>query len=210
MSGGHLVKSAVDKIPTNIYRGDRDPNGFRKLRETIGKGEVFTNLIDSGIGREIFEIPLRESIRKHVEHEWNRTHFLSFSSDKQIGFKYGTSSEGYYEDNDDWDFVIFTFDKNRLIQDSVSEREPGIFYCEYNPCMLINKPKFKILLIDVLVNLRFHKQNGHSNLDGAIEKAETDKEWLILPITVMRDCSTEFTGKLDQNCFSLIQKFKEY
>jgi hypothetical protein len=209
MSGGQLVKSAFDKIPTEIYRGDRDPNGFRKLRQTIGKGEVFTNLIDSGIGREIFEIPLRESIKKHIEGEWNRTHFLSFSSKLKIAFKYGTSREDYYEDNDDWDFVIFTLNKNRLIRDSVSEREPGIFYCEYEPCMLINKPKFKILLIDVLVNLRFHKQKGQPNLDSPIQKAKIDKEWLILPITMMRDSSTEFTGKLDQNCFSLIQKFKE-
>lgn len=80
------------RILLELYGGDADKFGVRKLKDTIHFSQLQTNLINGGHGRDITEYPLQELIKKHVGVGWQQTHFLSFSTNIDNAFKYGSGN----------------------------------------------------------------------------------------------------------------------
>ena len=76
-------------LPKYLYRGDKDPHNHRQLRATINSGLLLTNLCNGGNGREIFSKPFGQLINKHIGIGWDKTHFLSFSTDESTAINYG-------------------------------------------------------------------------------------------------------------------------
>src|SRR4051812_3168526 len=105
-------------IPRFLFRGDSDPQNVRQLKLTFNSGLLLTNLINGGNGREILRHSMGELANKHITTKWEKTHFLSFSSNEQTAFYYGSHNKAFevvHDDKEIWDFVILTFDTNLLI-----------------------------------------------------------------------------------------------
>lgn len=196
-----------------LYRGDGDYRGDRDLKRLFQQGLVATNLVNGGFGREIFETPLRDSIKKHVNYKWTKTHFLSFSEDVDRAFTFGIGQtnpgmkyENYYEEDNLWDFLVITLDCKTLL--SVTEIADGVFSAHFEPSFLQFKPKYNLVLIDVVKALR-SKSPSNDEDRSALANAEKDKEWLILP-ALAKDFgnSIEFRGLLDCVVFSGINRYK--
>ena len=105
-----------------------------------------------GIGREIFEMPLIDCIKNHVNTQWEKTHFLSFTEDINRAIFFGRGKENFnkeyvecYEDDDSWDFALFNLAADSLLD--VVEVENGIFSAQFVPSLNEFKPKYKIVLI---------------------------------------------------------------
>ncbi len=194
----------MNQIPKKLYRGDADPNNKRKLKETFKSSLLLTNLCNGGKGREIFSHSLVQLINKHIAIGWNNTHFLSFSTNEQIAFKYGSNGKEFnetYNDQDFWDFTILTFDTDYLILESIKQIEVGIYKAEFTPSCKEFLPVYKIFLIDTVSHLKSIYDNSNINLSTAIKKAEIDNEWLILPANPFGN-NGEFTAKFDTACIT--------
>ncbi len=186
-------------LPQFLYRGDCDKDNTRQLRTTINHGLLMTNLSRGGNG-QVFQKSLVELINRHVSIGWEKTHFLSFTSDKNIAFYYGGSGYMYYQtySDDNWDFALLTLATSKFLPDSIAQIETGVYRTSYYPVCREFLPLYTIVLIDIVSFLKEIKQTNN-NLSEAIYNAERDKEWLIYPATSMRD-SNEFTSKLDMGC----------
>lgn len=194
----------MTKLPKYLYRGDADPLKKRKLKETFKSGLLLTNLCNGGNGREIFSNTLENLINKHIAVGWDKTHFLSFSTNEQTALTYGGNNREHFEVYDDyesWDFIILTFDTSLLIPDSIQQITDGIYKAEFFPTCKEFLPRFKVVLIDTLSHLI--SISGKSNVDfsSAIEKAKADSEWLILPASPFEN-NGELTAKFDTACIS--------
>lgn len=55
----------ADIFIPDLYRGDSDPNGFRRLKDSIHYGQLQTNLLNNGEYKEIYT-GWNELIEKHV------------------------------------------------------------------------------------------------------------------------------------------------
>lgn len=159
-----------------------------------------TNLSHGGNGQKIFREPLIELVNKHVSTGWGKTHFLSFTTEKEIAFFYAAGESFYHRthSDDNWNFAIFTLDTSRFIPDSIEQVDTGIYKAKYYPACREFLPFYTIVLIDVSTCLK-NVRNTANNTTEAISNAERDKEWLIFPATAMRN-SHEFTSKLDTGC----------
>lgn len=191
-------------IPQHLFRGDSDPKLSRKVKELINSELLLTNLCNGGYGREIFSSPMGTLVTKHVGLSWDKSHFLSFSSDEQTALKYGCGSKSYqevYDYKEQWNFAVFTLDTTRLIKNSIKEVETGVYSAQFIPTNKEFMPLYSLLLIDVvacLINLKYKSGKG---LDLAIANAKRDKEWLLLP-TASFGHTGEFSAKFDTNCIS--------
>lgn len=196
------------KLPRVLYRGDSDAHKVRDLKATINGGVLKTNLCSGGSGKEIFNRPLHDSVVKHIKDEWTKTHFLSFSESEERAFYYGCNDKNYIPTDytEQWDFAVMTLDTNKLIARNVLEK--GIFSAEFIPTSKIFWPKFRVILIDTLSHLK-SISSSNNDLHIAIAKAETDKEWLILPASPFANTG-EFSGLLDVNCLSERRVFSLY
>ncbi|HBS85674.1 MAG TPA: hypothetical protein DEA97_03905 [Bacteroidales bacterium] len=168
-----------------------------------------TNLCSGGNGREIFSKILGKLINRHIGDGWEKTHFLSFSESEETAFFYA-SKNGLYEElydfQENWDFAVFTMETTVLISESIQIVAPGIYKAKYFPACKEFLPTYNIILIDAF----FHLNNlggANSNYKKAIEKANKDKEWLILPASPF-GYNSELTAKLDTNCISKKRIFK--
>ena len=85
--------SSDRRLPSLLFRGDSDPNNERHLREYWNSGWLQTNLGSEGRGSELFQAPLVSLIEKHVNGDWPKTHFLSFTSSRTRAAA-GTSAGG--------------------------------------------------------------------------------------------------------------------
>lgn len=83
---------------------------------------------NGGNGKEIFNRKFKNLIKQHIT-GWNKTHFLSFSSDKKRALYYGNWENKEYvdiwDDYDNWDFVILKFDTTQLL--NIEKLETGIY-----------------------------------------------------------------------------------
>jgi hypothetical protein len=193
-------------LPEYLFRGDQDRYNVRKLKSTLGNGLMMTNLCNGGSGRDIFNQPLKQSVNRHVSIGWGKTHFLSFSEDKNIAMYYACNDkecEETYEIKDDWDFALMTFETSRLT--NMKQVDKGIYQAEFAPTCYEFLPSFKIFLIDIVTHLKA-LINLDIDLTAAILNAERDREWLILPAFPFGN--GEFSSKLDTNCISETQVFK--
>lgn len=188
-------------IPKYLYRGDSDLSNKRKLRELFRSDLLLTNLSSGGNGREIFDLPITQSISRHVGIGWDKTHFLSFSSDENIAIQYGSNNKPYYDIFDEteyWDFAVFTLDSELLVPNNIIQLETGVYSAQYTPANNEFLPFYSIIIIDVVAHLKSINSNSIKN---ALYKAERDKEWLILP-TARFGTTGEFTSKFDMACIS--------
>ena len=201
-------------FPQYLYRGDRDGAGSRRLRPTLHFGQLQTNLINGGIGREITEIPLTELINRHVGFGWDKTHFLSFSACERTAFRFGMRCDVAHLDDEidrcipsegdhDWEFVIIVIDTKRI---RLRRLENGVYEGLYRPHLakFAALDNYRIILIDVVRVLE-----GTSAYLDSLENAKRDEEWLILPATpVPFDNAVEYSAILDGNCISEVKRYK--
>lgn len=188
-------------LPKLLFRGDNDKCNKRQLKSTLNSGVLLTNLCNGGNGREIFSNSLGQLVYKHIGTEWDKTHFLSFSCDEQRAFYYGGKfklHEEVYDIAEPWDFAVLTFDTATLIADSIKEIDTGIYSAIFNPTCKEFLPIYNVILIDAYSHLT-KINSANSNLTTAIENADRDKEWLILPANPFGN-NGELTSKLDTNC----------
>jgi hypothetical protein len=197
-------------IPEYLYRGDSDPLNRRLLRATINHYQVQTNLINGGVGRVISETPLLDLINQHVNYKWEKTHFLSFSSNEQIAFKYGLNKESteftnlddycseHYSEEDDWNFAIVTLSTSKMNPKRLGK---GVFECFYTPSLVkFQNADCKLILIDVLEAL--------FDTASSIENAKRDSEWLVLPANIFYDKGqVEYSAILDIGHIGEIVKY---
>ncbi|EKD32680.1 MAG: hypothetical protein ACD_77C00002G0003 [uncultured bacterium] len=191
-------------IPRYLFRGDSDQENERQLKSTFNSGLLLTNLINGGSGREIFSSSLGQLVNKHIATVWDRTHFLSFTSDERTAFFYGSNDKAFedvYDDKEIWDFSVLTFDTLQLIQESVNEIETGIYSAQFHPTYKEFMPTYKVILIDALSHLKSIAAKTNTELTTIIAKADKDKEWLILPANPF-GYNGEFTAKLDTHCIT--------
>lgn len=201
-------------IPDTLYRGDGDYRNERELKTMLTQDLVKTNLVNGGIGREIFEMPLVEHIQNHVNDNWKKTHFLSFSEDfdRAIAFGKGRKNENngfdtWYDDEErySWDFVILTLKPNTLL--GLREVGVGIYTAHFIPGTKRFLPTYNLILIDVVKSLLSHNQSTVKH-QVALSNARRDKEWLIFPAYVQDfGPAVEFSGLLDCNVFSEISRY---
>jgi hypothetical protein len=205
--------NAENEVPFELYRGDADKYGTRKLKDTIHFFQLQTNLINSGQGRKIHEEPLQELIKKHVGIGWQQTHFLSFSSICSTAFGYGcgnmdmkvTDQEDYYsesfEDTREYDFALITFHTDKV---KWREIEPGVYEGLFAPSLKMFSritDNYRAILIDVVTVLT----RANSDEDTmALANATRDKEWLLLPAThiLLNSDQVEYSAIFDAACIS--------
>lgn len=163
-----------------------------------------TNLISGGNGREIFSNTIGQLLNKHIATGWDKTHFLSFSTDEQRAFYYGSDGKPFddvLDESENWDFTVLTFDTSLLIQDSIKEIETGIYSAQFIPTCNEFLPTYKVILIDALSHLKSIASKSSIDLTTAIANADNDKEWLILPVSPFNN-QGELTAKLDAHCIT--------
>lgn len=211
---------SIKNIPLKLYRGDADRSGIRKLKETIHFGQLQTNLINGGEGRAIMEKPLQELIHKHVGIGWDKTHFLSFSSNKPIALGYAAGIIGdnnlynqfeyadHYENDSDYDFVLLTLHTNKVVWNEI---EHGVFEGFYEPGLLKFSrlgQRYRVILINVEQVLR---ESGNNSYQDSLANAMRDEEWLLLPATLvmLNSDRMEYSAILDCACISY-EKIKRH
>jgi hypothetical protein len=191
-------------LPRLLFRGDSDKLNKRLLKSTF-KSELFmTNLISGGIGREIFSNTIGQLLNRHIATGWDKTHFLSFSTDEQRAFYYGSDGKPFddvYYETENWDFAVLTFDTTLLIQDSIKEVDAGIYSAKFIPTCKEFLPTFKVILIDAVSHLKSIASKSNIDMKTAIANADNDKEWLILPVSPFNH-QGELTAKLDAHCIT--------
>jgi len=194
----------MTQLPKYLYRGDADPHNKRKLKETFKSGLLLTNLCNGGNGREIFRNTLENLVNKHITVSWDKTHFLSFSTNEQTAFSYGANGREHFEVYDDfeiWDFTILTFDTSLLISDSIQQISDGIFKADFFPTCNEFSPTYKVVIIDTLSHLISISNKNTIDYSTAINNAKKDNEWLILPASPF-GYNGEFTAKFDTACIT--------
>lgn len=185
-------------IHRKLYRGDSDKNGDRNLKHSLRERMLFTNLISSGNGQEIFTNSLIELVKRHINPGWCKTHFLSFSEceNKALEFgSFGLVGEHYPCDDFEasWHFAMLTLDTTNLHVCTL--KESGVYECSYDPSVIEFKNGCRIALIDTVEYL---KANSQLDTASQLTNAERDKEWLLLPINaiLLNNNMVEFTAKL--------------
>ena len=173
----------ADIFIPDLYRGDSDPNGFRRLKDSIHYGQLQTNLLNNGEYKEIYT-GWDELIEKHVNKGWSNTHFLSFSESRNTAKRFALhltendSLPEIYEcyDNHNWDFTIICMNSNRVVFERYDERE-GIFIGRYKPALkeFEKHEYFEFILINVVEYITKNRFNI------SIANSIRDTEWLILP-----------------------------
>lgn len=191
-----------------------------------------TNLASGGVGREIFSTPLVDSIRRHVDIGWEKTHFLSFSETYSTAERFAGATDKrrlVMTEQSDWDAAIIVIDTKCFKVDEVCDS--GLYRCHYelipkNHCkhdlsdLLAhqiprqiasiyrhNRP-VPILLIDLVSYLNGQKAKGVCRIEESLSKASNDSEWLILPVESVPKIPDEYTAALDISCVSKFECFK--
>jgi hypothetical protein len=194
----------MQSLPTLLFRGDSDQYNKRLLKSTFKSDLFMTNLISGGNGREIFSNTIGQLLNRHIATGWDKTHFLSFTTDKQRALYYGSDGkpfEDVFDESKNWDFAVLTFDTTLLIQDRIKEVEAGIYSAQFIPSCNEFLPTYKVILIDAVSHLKSIASKSNIDLKTAIANADNDKEWLILPASPFNHHG-ELTAKLDAHCIT--------
>jgi len=219
------------RIPPFLYRGDSDLQKVRKLRQWRS-GYLLTNLANGGSGREIFSVQLVDSIRRHVDIGWEKTHFLSFTETYSTAEYFAGATEKRIlsiTEQNDWDTAVITVDTNCLEVDEIYDS--GLYRCHYelspnnhcthdlNDFLAYQLPRqiasvyrhnrpVPILLIDLASYLTGQKARGGLDVEESLVKASRDTEWLMLPVDSVQEIPDEYTAALDISCVSKFECFK--
>lgn len=203
------------KIPKYLFRGDRDDNNIRFLRDTVSHYQLQSNLINGGNGREITEGPIINFIDKHVNYGWETTHFLSFTENRTIAECYGAKCniDAYdfelfkYSEIEfttkNWDFVIITIDTDKIV---IKEIGTGIYEGSFIPSLAMFKNEYKLILINVFEFLKLSE-----GYEVSKKNSKRDEEWLVFPATCIKlnNNQIEFSAILDGACISQIEAYKK-
>lgn len=204
-------------IPPFLYRGDRS---FRdvaekweedsKLREIyrtkptnndiekqdrffFTENKLYSKLLSGGDPYEIHQSVI-DLIKRHVEGKWDKTHFISTTSNIDVAkrFMLEYSHEqidiakidfenlDYYCDRKYWEYVLVTIDLRYVEFERV---ESGIYLGTYN--------NIECLLIHVV-------ESGIDKYSKTYLNATRDSEWLILPCEKLGDETLSAALKLPQ------------
>jgi len=210
----------IIKIPEILYRGDDDRFKIRNLKTTLHFSQLQTNLLNGGQGHAIFNTPLLKLVADHVDPGWATTHFLSFSEEKKVAYRFALHCEydevdtliedynEYYQSGPDWDFAIIGIDTRRITWKLLAA---GIYEGTYQPQLLEFKMFpgiYKVILINVQEAIKHLP--SLTNFIAVNANATKDKEWLLLPATemIMNTGKIEYSGVVDGNCISEITRYK--
>lgn len=206
----------MNSLNKTLYRGDGDHYNQRELKTILKQSLVRTNMAGGGIGREIFEQPLIACIQDHVNGNWKKTHFLSFSEDINRAISFGKGKDNQDRDHeiffdpddvnsDKWDFLILTLTGQKL--EDFQKLKQGVYSCCFIPGTKAYLPRYPIILMDVVQILSGHPPRTEME-KKALENAKRDKEWLLLP-ALAHDFggSVEYRGYLDCRVFTEIETF---
>jgi hypothetical protein len=209
----------INNIPNQLYRGDADHYKVRNLKYTIGQRQLQTNLLNGGMGHVIFDTPITDLIRTHVDPGWSKTHFLSFSENRTTALAFGIGCkisnvpallegyEEYYENGENWDFVLIE------LNNAINWKQPapgfftGSFIPELNMFKILPWPS-KVILINVVEALSTTPSKIN---DQALFNAKRDQEWLLLPATpiALNGNKFEFSGIVDSHLIGDMVKYKK-
>lgn len=214
-------------VPKRLYRGDADPRNTRKLREVnpaTAYGYLLTNLSAGGDGRAIFSAPFPATINQHVAIGWDKTHFLSFTSDQAVALRFATGGQDRKLEphaGHQWDTSLIVLDTDKL---NAQEAEAGIYLCQYQSNINATTQSSTLSIVESIFRSLGKAQDGqHSALlvdvatylramrpamSEAISNAMRDKEWLILPTDRPSGLNGELAAKLDDGCVVEFQRFK--
>lgn len=219
------------KLPPLLHRGDAGLQNKRQLREWR-RGYLLANLSNEGSGKEIFSFPLIESIRRHVDDGWDKTHFLSFTESYSSALSFAGASDNkpyVLTDTSNWDAAIITIDTNCF--NLQKQYAPGMFKCTYalkpnrhcglelSDTLAYQIPRqladiyrkgraVSVLLVDVVSFLNDQSTKGAYNHETASNNATRDTEWLVLPLDPVEGISGENTAALDISCISKFESLK--
>ena len=221
-------RAPMRPFPERLFRGDRDADASRQVREVWQTGYLRTNLVD---GNAIWSRPFVDLVRQHVEPGWRTTHFLSFSEDRARAEDFARGKggaagtlEALPDDAAHWDTAVFTLDTSRFIEEATRQVRPGIWLTAFEERPFQHSGGFfqrlaavialqnrggapvRVLLINVVSALGADASFA-GNHAGAIAKAQHDREWLVLPIDPFPDDPSQFTCVLSGSCLSSREKF---
>lgn len=200
-------------IPKNLYRGDSDKDGDRLLKSQLRHRLLFTNLISRGNGSVIFNKPLIELVKNHINPGWSKTHFLSFTESIDKALKFGShefSRECYPKidyDNDSWDFALLVLNTGRLSNLRLIEK--GVYECFYKHSLIEFQDGCKILLVNTVEYL---KANMELDVDAQLKNAQRDEEWLVLPLNkiLLNKNTVQYSAKIDMSDIIEYELYSEY
>jgi hypothetical protein len=221
------MESSDRKLPDLLFRGDSDPRNERSLRRDWNSGWLQTNLGSGGRGSELFQAPLVSLIEKHVNGDWPKTHFLSFTSSRVIAeeFARGLSDKALApvsSSETNWTTAILTFDTQPLTIETSATT--GVFHCRYThraktesstltealACAHQDAPRrgksVPMMLIDVLSALNAVGSDAREFVE-ARRKATYDREWLVLPLERVEGV-VGYSNLLDTSCIVRREKFQ--
>lgn len=218
------------KIPQYLFRGDSDPQRKRQLRSAWPGSSaygIFSNLSNSGVGHDIFNSPLKALVNRHVAIGWEKSHFLSFSESREraLDFAAGpTKVELKSIESDPWDTCLMTLCTDCFIAEP-EQLEIGAYKCIYRglaprridalplaeyiaatvAVLSQTRPNIEILLVNVE---RFLTEKAQAVFQEALNNAQRDREWLVLPLDRFDPGSPELTSKLDDACITTFERFR--
>ena len=198
-----------------LYRGDSDKYGIRKIHELYNpninggyssSNVLLTNLQNSGNGQEIFTKKLYDLAGLHIYPGYGKTHFLSFSENKQVAMHYGSQGRNweYHHKNCEWDFFILTLNLSGLSTCNTFKIFEGIYQIEYESALVEFNGEGRALLIDSMAYLQKIKKMGVDIKPQVFNNLKEDREWLLLPINQFNN---EFSSKVSIEIISDIEYF---
>lgn len=206
-------------MPKFLYRGDSDKYNKRSLKSKHNTG-LHTNFLNGGDERIVYAHPIEVLANRHVDLSWDKTPFLSFSSNPKVAYRYGIHCTldrvdeelaeylDYYNDDEKWDFAMLEIDTSRL---NINNLSVGVYEGFFKPNLRAfwkDTGLYRIIIIDVKTVLSNAKDGN--DYSSAIQKATDDEEWLIFPATLMQLNPNGYHGYsaiLDDGCISLITKY---
>lgn len=217
----------------NIWRGDSDNTGVRKLKFCITTAAgLYTTLINSGNPLALNQQGFVSSIQMHSHGGWNTSHFLSFSKNRAIAesFAVGLSGKTLSRSNyTNWDCLIAEIDLSKLTHkgtlsigiDHYQYQELPLqqslinlntihqigFEAGYNTRRASNWPTTRnFILVDVYTLLNQLATSGYTISPVALYNSQVEEEVLVLPADPLWN-EVGNSAQLDLGALSKIEYF---
>lgn len=220
-------------VPRWLFRGDADERQKRQLRDSWCRGYLLTNLANHGVGKDVFSAQLKALVVRHINGVWSKTHFLSFSDDRDVAERFARGRAGRRiallpPEQTPWDSSVLTVDTS--VMNRMDQIADGFYRASFrvaathrpgcNPLLIIPHalepaatavPERTLLLVDVVRALE--GAGGGEHVRDALAKARRDAEWLLLPTDLMSKLNAEgapdeFTAKIETTVISSLDKYR--